>query len=268
MDELTGHVDTWWRAVEDFTHLVEELPDDAWHLPTDLPGWDVQAVVAHIAHLEALLAGRAHDDLEVGELDHVRNPMGTFTEQGVVARRDHGRDALVNEIRESTTARHTALLADPPTDPEAPAPGPFGDLGWNVRTLLRNRPVDLYMHEQDVRRAAGLPGTHDTPQAAHTAEVMLASLPVVVARRATFPVGASVVLEVDGHPPVAVGVDADGRGHVLAQTPAEPTVRLRTDRGTYLELAGGRGRPATERYELSGDPDLGSRLLAHLAVTP
>lgn len=268
MAELTSYVDIWWHAVEDFTRLVEELPEDAWHLPTDLPGWDVQAVVAHVAHLEALLAGTPHDDVETPDAPHAVGAMGQFTEQGVVARRGRTRDELVNEIREAATARHTALLADPPTDPDEPAPGLFGALGWSTRTLLRNRPLDIHVHEQDVRRAAGLPGTHDTPQAVHTAGYLLESLPVVVARRAQFPAGSTVVVEVDGHEPVAVEVDLDGRGQVLAAPPSEPTVRLRADRGAYLELAAGRRVPEQDRYELTGDPELGQRLLDHLGVTP
>ncbi|MGN0064366.1 MAG: maleylpyruvate isomerase family mycothiol-dependent enzyme [Nocardioides sp.] len=267
MSELSRYVDTWWSAVEDFTHLVEEIPAESWALPTDLPGWDVHAVVAHIAHLEALLAGADHDDVAIGEADHVRSPMGQFTEQGVVARRGASRDDLVNEIRESTTARHTALLADPPTDPEAPAPGLFGALGWSTRTLLSNRPLDLWMHEQDVRRAVGVPGGLDSAGAAHVTDVFLASLPYVVAKRAALPTGTTVVVEVVGHDPVAATVGEDGRGQRLAEVPTDPTVRLRADRAAYTRMAGGRGRP-TEGFEVSGDAELGERLLSSLAVTP
>ena len=50
--------------------------------------------------------------------------MGQFTEQGVVARRDSTPDELINEIRSSTTARHTASCS--PTRrpiPRRPRPG-------------------------------------------------------------------------------------------------------------------------------------------------
>ena len=72
-------------------------------------------------------------------------------------------DAIINEIREAATTRHTALLADPPTDGDGASPTPiFGGVPWNWRTLLRNRPLDVWMHEQDVRRAVGRPGGMDT----------------------------------------------------------------------------------------------------------
>mgnify|MGYP001193129765 CR=1 FL=1 len=267
MSELTGYLDVWFNAVDDFVGVLEALPDSAWQLPTDLPGWDVHAVVAHVAHLESLLAGGEHEEVPVPEAPHVRNPMGTFTEQGVVARRGLTPAELIGEIRASTSARHAALLADPPSDPDAPAPGVFGALGWSTRTLLRNRPLDVWMHGQDVRRAVGLQGGMDLPVAAHVTDVLLEALPVVVAKRAGLPPGTSVVVEVRGHAPAAAEVGADGRGSLLSEVPAEPTVRLRLDREAYTRLSAGRSRPEGG-VEMSGDADLGMRLLESMAITP
>jgi hypothetical protein len=50
-ERLSGYVDVWWQAVDDFTGLLEQLPAEEWSTPTDLAGWDVRAVAAHIAHL-------------------------------------------------------------------------------------------------------------------------------------------------------------------------------------------------------------------------
>lgn len=268
--ELSRLVDIWWKAVEDFTTFVETLPAEAWATPTDLPGWDVHAVVAHTAHLEALAAGRPHDEVEVGDAPHVRNPLGQIAEQGVVARRDHDTDALVNEIRESATARHTATLADPPTDPEAPAPGPFGALGWSLHLFLRNRPLDVYLHELDVRRAVGQPGNTDSPAALHSTDYLADSLGLVLARRAKAPVGTTLRLEVAGHAPRAWQVGEDGRGKELGTLPDEPDVTLSTDRETFLLLAGGRrsADQVGDRVRVSGDTELGARVLENLAVTP
>jgi uncharacterized protein (TIGR03083 family) len=267
-EELHAYVDVWWDAVNDFTTLLDEVPAEAWHTPTDLPGWDIQAVVAHTAHLESLLAGKEHDEVEIGDAAHVRGMMGQFTEQGVVARRDNTPDELLNEIRSSTTARHTQLLAEPPTDPSAPATGLFGALGWDMRTLLRNRPLDVWMHEQDIRRALAMPGGMDTPAAEHTTGYLTGSLGLVLAKKAKAAPGTSMLLEVDGHAAVAVVVTDEGRGVLLEELPAEPTVGLRTDRESFILLAGGRRRPEPGRVEVFGDPDLGQRLLEHLAVTP
>ena len=112
-ERLAGYVDVWWRAINDFTALLEKIPSEQWSTPTDLAGWDVRAVAAHIAHLEGVLAGNPEETVDVGEPEHVTGLMGLYTEQGVVARSKRSPDDLINEIREAATRRHTALVADP-----------------------------------------------------------------------------------------------------------------------------------------------------------
>jgi uncharacterized protein (TIGR03083 family) len=194
--------------------------------------------------------------------------MGRFTEQGVVARRDATPDDLINEIRAAATARHTALLADPPTDPDAPAPGVYGAIGWSTLTLLRNRPLDLWMHEQDVRRAVGVPGGLGADAAVHSVDYLLESLGFVLAKRVGAEPGTTVVVEVEGHAPVAAVVSEDGRGRLLDEVPGDPTVGVRTDRESFVLLAGGRRDPEPGRVEVFGDPDLATRVLDGFAVTP
>ncbi|MCF6376021.1 maleylpyruvate isomerase family mycothiol-dependent enzyme [Nocardioides KLBMP 9356] len=265
---LAALVAVWWEAVDSFTRVLEHVADDQWATPTDLPGWDVHAVAAHTAHLESLLAGRRHEEVEIGDAPHAVGTMGHFTEQGVVVRRDESPDALITEIRESTTARHTQLLADPPTDPAAPAPGLFGAIGWSTGLLLRNRPLDVWMHEQDVRRALDMPGNLDSASALHAASYLMESLPFVVGKRAQAPAGDVVRLEVDGHEPVSAVVGEDGRGRPATAGDGQPAVTLGMDRETFIVLAGGR-RPAEPGVvRISGDEDLGARVVAGLGVTP
>ncbi|MCW2738189.1 maleylpyruvate isomerase family mycothiol-dependent enzyme [Nocardioides sp.] len=267
-ERLSALVAVWWQAVDSFTHLLEEVGADQWAAATDLPGWDVHCVAAHTAHLESLLAGRPHDEVEIGDAPHARGMMGQFTEQGVVARRVESPDALITEIRESTTARHTQLLADPPTDASAPAPGPFGAIGWSTGLLLRNRPLDVWMHEQDVRRALGMPGNLDSAPAIHSADYLMESLPFIVGKRVQAPAGSVVRLEVAGHAPVAAVVGEDGRGRTATPDDGAPTVTLAMDRETFVVLAGGR-RPADPgAVEVTGDGELGARVLAAMGVTP
>jgi len=267
-DALVRYVEVWWQAVDDFTSLLEELSAEDWSAATDLPGWDVSAVAAHVAHLESMQAGRPHDDVALDDTDHVRNEMGTFTEQGVVARRGRTPDELIQETRGSATARHTQLLEDPPTDGSAAAPGVSGAIGWTLEQLLRNRPLDVWLHEQDVRRAVGRPGNLDSPAAVHTADYLAESMGFVLGKRAGAPAGATLVLEIAGHPAYGFEVGDDGRGRPTAQPPADPTVRITTDRETFVLLAAGRRRPEPGRAQVEGDTDLGERVLAAMAVTP
>ena len=266
-ERLAGYVAVWWEAVDSFTHLLEKVPADEWSTPTDLPGWDVHAVVAHTAHLEALLGGRPHQDVEIGDAPHAHGAMGTFTEQGVVMRRDDSPDDLITEIREATTARHTALISDPPTDPETPAPGLFGAIGWTTGLLLRNRPLDVWMHEQDVRRALGMTGGFDSAPAIHSATYLLESFPYVVGKRAKAPAGTTARISVAGHEPLTVAVGDDGRAR-LAEPDEEPTVGLAMDRETFLARSGGRREAAPGAVETTGDAILAGRIIDSMGVTP
>jgi uncharacterized protein (TIGR03083 family) len=267
-ERLAGYVDVWWQAVRDFTDLLERLPADQWAVPTDLPGWDVHDIAAHTAHLEAVLAGAPEETIELEPPAHAKGLMGLYTEQGVVARRGRAPEELIREIRDSATVRRNALVADPPTDGSARPDRIFGGVPWDWSRLLRNRPLDVWMHEQDVRRAVGLPGGMSSPAAVHTVDYLAESLPLVVAKRAGAPAGTTVELLVSGSRPVVAVVGDDGRGRLLPEGAESPTVRISTDRETYIVLAGGRRPPAPSAVALEGDAELGSRILAVMAITP
>ncbi|MCW2797368.1 maleylpyruvate isomerase family mycothiol-dependent enzyme [Nocardioides sp.] len=267
-ERLAGYVAVWWHAVTDFTDLLEELPPDQWSTATDLAGWDVRAVASHVAHLEGILAGGPEETADVGEPPHVTGFMGLYTEIGVANRRGSSPDELINEIREAATARHTALLADPPTDGAAKPERIFGGVPWTWEVLLRNRPLDIWMHEQDVRRAVGRPGGMDTAAAKHTAEYLAESLGFVLAKKAAAPPGTTVVLDMAGSEPFAFAVNDQNRGERLSDLPTEPTVRLRMDRESFIVLAGGRCDVESGAVEFEGDVDLGSRIVEVLATTP
>ena len=175
--------------------------------------------------------------------------MGLYTEQGVVSRRDKSPDHLINEIREAATKRHTALLADPPTDGTAKPDQIFGGVGWDWNTLLRNRPLDVWMHEQDVRRAVGMPGGMDSPAAKHTADYLAESLGLRARRSGSgAPAGTTVVLEIAGSDPFAFTVNENGRGERLPDAPGRPD-RAAADRPRVVHRA--RRRAAYRRSPAS-----------------
>jgi len=265
---LAGYVDLWWEAIDEFTSLLEELDEADWSRPTDLAGWDVRAIAAHIAHLESVLAGAPEETVDIGSPEHVTGLMGLYTEQGVVARRHRTPDELISEIREATTKRHTELLAEPPDDATAAPERGFGGIGWTWDRLLRNRVVDVWMHEQDIRRAVGRPGNLDTGPAKHTAEYLSESFGVVVGKRVAPPAGTSAVLAVTGCPTRAVEVNESGRAVALPVPPTEPDVVLEMDREAFIVIAGGRRWPDDESVTVEGDAELGRKILDAMAVTP
>jgi hypothetical protein len=144
----------------------------------------------------------------------------------------------------------------------------FGGVNWSWERLLRNRPLDVWMHEQDVRRAIGRSGGLDSPAAQHTTDYLLESLGLVLAKRAAAPSGTTLVAEVEGSAPVAFVVDADRRGVPLEHVPDRPTIRLSMSRESFILLAGGRRTPADVPVEVDGDEGLATVALGVMAVTP
>ena len=136
--------------------------------------------------------------------------------------------------------------------------------------MLSNRLLDVWMHEQDIRRAVGRPGGMTGPGAEHTVATFTRSFPYAVGKRVAPPTGTTVVLEVTGVSPVHLVVEIDEAGRAVPTTneAAEPSVALRMDVEAFVMLAGGR-RPVPDLgVEVRGDEELGRRLLEAMAVTP
>lgn len=266
---LASFVDVWWAAVNDFLAFADELEEQAWTSPTDLPGWTARDVLAHLVHLESVAAGVEHPDVEIGDAPHVRGEFNRFCEQGVVALRSSAPSELIARLREITTQRHDDLTAHPPSDPEASAPTVFGLIGWNLETFLGNRPLDVWMHDQDIRRAVGRGGGIDGIPAAYVARKLLGSVPFALGKRVAPPVGTTVVLTVGALPPLAARIGDDGRGAIVAPEEASTAdARITTDLEAFTIAAGGRRPPDPTRWQIEGDGALADRLIAALAVTP
>lgn len=264
-ERLQEYVEIWHREAEDFTRLARSLTEEQGALPTDLAGWSVKDNVAHTAHLESVLAGGPEETVEVSEQAHIKSITGWYTEQGVVARRDRTLSELADEIDDAVAARYAALQADPPVDGAAAPPKTPGDIGWNNATLLSNRPLDIWMHEQDIRRAVDQPGGYDSAAAAHAVGVFAKALPMVLGKRVGAPAGTSVVLDVDG---LAIGAVVGEDGRASGRVSGDPDVRVSLATEDFIVLAGGRRTVAQTAPTFEGDEDLGRKVLDALAVTP
>jgi len=113
-----------------------------------------------------------------------------------------------------------------------------------------------------------LPGGMDSAPAQHTADYLAESLGFVLAKRVGAAAGSTALLEVTGSEPMAFTVNEQGRGERLPEVPPDPTVTLRTDRETFIVLAGGRRAAQPGAVEISGDDELGRQVVDHLATTP
>ncbi len=269
MSMLPTYVAGWRESVAAVLDLVDGLDDAATATPTDCPGWTVQDVVAHVAHLESLAIADAPaaDTAAAGS----RELPSAFTEAGVAERRGRPLADLVAEIRHAVEQR-ADQLDDLPDDPSTPAPVTPGGIEWTWDTLLRNRCIDIWVHEQDLRRALGRPGGFDGTAAQVVAMTFSFAMPYVLGKHVRPPAGTVVRWDVTGPVPVdlAVMVGDDGRAHRLdtAQTPEGPATTLRMDTETFTVLAAGRRRRSDLDVAIDGDEALAYSVLDAMAVTP
>ncbi|MFY0408483.1 maleylpyruvate isomerase family mycothiol-dependent enzyme [Solicola sp. PLA-1-18] len=265
MPDLATLVDAWSRSADSLLELTADLSDDLWSRPTDCPGWDVADVVAHLLHLETELADGSTPAPGDGDGTVVA---AEYTEAGVAALR--GRDPHdLHAAFAAVVDRRRAQLDPAPTSPHGRPPHTPGGVDWDWQTFLQNRVIDLWVHEQDVRRAVGAPGGLDSPGAQATLEVFAGALGYVVGRRVRPPTG--TVVAVDVHGPVAFSsrlrIEPGGRARPVDETvPADAIVA--TDTETFAVLCAGRRSPADVEVALSGDVDLATRVCASMAVTP
>ncbi|MFJ9522409.1 maleylpyruvate isomerase family mycothiol-dependent enzyme [Kitasatospora sp. NPDC101801] len=263
-------IDAWTQSIEAIAELLAPLPTDAWNRATECPGWSVRDVVSHIIALESELLGDPRPIHSLPrDLRHVTDEFARYMELPVDKRRCHTAPEMTGEL-EYTVIRRSRALRTSKHEPDDLVRWPAGPLSRDVpyTELLRLRTFDVWVHEQDLRRALGVPGNLDSPAALISRDVLLAGLPKVLRKAVGAPPGTTLALDVSG--PVeflrTVRVGDDGRATADETVSLAPDVRLTLDWETYLRLACGRGRPGP--VTVDGDQDLGARILAHFAVTP
>lgn len=263
MHPLDLYVTAWRTSAADVLGLVADLSEDDWHRPTDLPGWDVQDVVAHLAHLEAVLAGHERDE-PLGVQS--RTLASDYTEGGVRARRDRPSADVAAELKAAVEHRGRALevLPDDPAAPASPTPG---SVEWTWETLLRNRVVDMWCHEQDLRRAIGRTGGLGSAGAQVTTHTFAAGLPYVLGKKVAAGPGTSVLWSITGDVPLEAGAEVGPDGRAAAATPADPTATLTMTSETFAVLAAGRRSPDAVTVVIDGDEALGRRVLDAMTLT-
>jgi uncharacterized protein (TIGR03083 family) len=252
---------TEWAILYD---LCSSFTDDQWHSETELPGWTVKDVMAHITGTESWLLGRPPAAHSPPPAEHVKNPIGERNEMEVDYRRSKPGQQVLDEFHEVTTERAVALDAMTEDALAADSWTPVGP--GTVADLLAIRVVDAWVHEQDIRRAVGRPGHLDGPVADHCFTRLASAMPYVVGKKVKPPDGSTVIFDVNGPPggELAVTVE-DGRARELEDIPREADVRLAMDLQTFTCLSCGRwgGREALGAglVQLDGDTELGRRVV-------
>ncbi len=264
MEQMRAYTAAYEQTVRSTLALAGTFGEADWDRPTECPGWTVKDQLSHLVGIELELLGEPPAEVDVPEFEHIRNVFGRSLERAVHARRPVPGPAVAAELADALERR---LAQIPGIDPERVVRLPEGRDGTYTE-LMRVRAMDCWTHEQDVRRAVGRPGNLDAPAAHCFWELLSRGLPLIVARRAKAGPGRSVAFEITGPPDfhVAVRVDDEGRGHWAE--PGNPDAALAMEWETYVRLTAGRCTADAVDVRVSGDRDLGDRVLAHMALTP
>lgn len=255
-----------WTGLAD---AVTGLTPAQWDLPTDLPGWTVKDNVSHVVGLELLLLGEPFPTHELpADLPHVRNDAGRFMEVAVDLRRPASGESVLAELRDVTARRLKVLrsLDDASLDEEVL--GFFGNptkLGWQ----LGIRTFDCWVHEQDVRRALGLPRSLTSTAAAISRRRLLLAL-TGLARDVPAVAGRVVVVETRGEVPSIAALSYGSPPRYVDADAPDAAVRITLDFETFLLLGTGRRTydDVAGSVEIAGDIALGEELVRHFTITP
>lgn len=255
---------TEWRSLYD---LCSSFTEDQWAAATELPGWTVKDVMAHITGTEAMLLGRRPPAHSMEPADHVKNPIAERNEIEVDYRRGKSGPEVLDEFHEVTSERLRVLrtVADEDLAKEAWTPTGRG----TVADLLRFRLVDCWIHEQDIRRVVRNPGHLSGAVADACFESLISAMPYVVGKKVAPPDGTTVIFDVKGPSQGESAVIVEGRrARSLEHIPREADVRLAMDLQSFVCLSCGRwSSRETLRsglVQLDGDVELGARVVGEM----
>lgn len=270
------------QAILDLGFTCREADFDK---PTQLPGWTVKDLFAHIAGLGHYLIGYSDPDVEVPDYPWITSNSAQFLQKAVEVRRSRSGPEVVQEWQQVFNVRQQ-MLRDPDVTETTEVRGPVGPLPLGV--LLRQRTAELWVHEQDLRAVLDRPGNLDSPGAALFTTQVLAAFPGNVAGRTDLPEATTVIVESTGPVQARVGVHlsvgADGRrvgqplftgedrvddetGEVAPLKPGSITsIRLSTD--ALTRRAAGRVPTAELRYTVEGNDAVAAQVLDAIVITP
>ncbi len=259
-DPVVDLLESVWASI---ARLGAELGNEQWDTPTECPGWSVRDQVSHIVGLERMLAG---EQPEPAATDGGLDGIAAFNEGQIAPRRSRPGAEVLAEMSHICARRLEMLRALPDEKWDEVGFTPIGDAPY--RTFMHIRVFDCWAHEQDMRRALGMPGHLSGPVVQHCLDWHIRNMGFVVGKKAGAPDGSTVVFAVDGDADGPRGVAvADGRAQPSA--PAhDPTVTVSTDVDTYNALCCGRTDPAgalaSGLVAVDGHRELGERVVLSL----
>ncbi|MFA5890117.1 MAG: maleylpyruvate isomerase family mycothiol-dependent enzyme [Actinomycetota bacterium] len=268
-----GRVDLLEQAFSSVEEVCAHLEPGDWDLQSDCPGWTVKDNLSHLTSYEAIMTGtEPASPVDLSNVSRITSEFQELNEREVVARRSIAGPDVLAEFRDATAKRLADLRALDEAAWDGEVEAPPGRL--NQRLYLAMRILDVFYHEQDIRRATGRPGHLDGAVANFVFERLATkSLPVVVSRRGQAPDGSVVVFEVPAPGRTIAIQTSDSRGTLLSSgVPADSVLRFRMSVEGFFCVLGGRWTPVQARahggLEIHGDEVLARRILEHIVVVP
>jgi uncharacterized protein (TIGR03083 family) len=251
------------EAINALTELCAPLTEAQWKTATDCPGWTVQDNMSHLVGIENMLLGKPPTTHKSPKYDYIKNPIGEHNEHEIDARRSLSGNEVFSEWKATAAERtHQLQTADaeyfakPMMMPTGP--GTLGD-------FLDIRILDLWIHDQDIRRALNLSGNHGGLCAEHTIDRLIRTLPIVVGKRAATPEGESVSITISGAVKRTIFISvSEGRANFVADKPAKLSCEISMDSTVFTALATGRKQSTELTWTSTGDTTLAQRIVSQL----
>jgi uncharacterized protein (TIGR03083 family) len=228
------------RAADAFYGLLGALSDEGWKTEA-LRGLDVQGLVGHMIGVEHDTHRALAGDPAVADAEHVASTQASAVRQA-------GRSPAQTRDEWRRAADRTLELARAVADDRAQRLAVHG-VRLPLGDLLVVRAFELWVHDNDIRRAVGLPSSvPDPPVLRLMSDLAARMLPYAAARMGLHPVDVHLVLTGPGGGTwdVAIGQRAGG-------DPGQEGVAIVADAVGFCRLAANRVTPAELGPHITGD---------------
>jgi uncharacterized protein (TIGR03083 family) len=234
------------RAADAFYGMLGVLQPEDWRRPA-LRGLDVQGLVGHLTGVEEDVHRCLAGDPQVAQASHVESTQPA-------ADRQAGRPPAQTRAEWRRAADRTLELVHAAGDPDGEAA--VHGMRLPLGTLLVIRAFELWIHDNDIRQAAGLPASVPDPSTLSLMTQAAAELLPHAAALSALPEPTSVHLVLTGPGGGTWDIPIGHSPHAPAQ------VGIVTDAVGFCQLAANRATPDMLCLHITGDPDRAAMVLA------
>ena len=233
------------RELDETAAVLEALPERDWSADTRCEGWDVTALVCHVADA-ASFQGEAYRRMLAGSTETPPVPelvRGTSSE--ALARLRAGRDHVLR-----------ALDAIGPDQQDGLVPLPFATLPASIANVVLL--IEYGFHRNDLLWAIGRKDPLPADIASTTIETLPGFLPMIETKPADAPLAYTLA-----SPSGMVTVVTVDSGWAVGEPGDAPVVKISGDDSSLALFALGRIRATDPSLTVDGDLDVASRFKHH-----